>query len=81
MTFMRENEARDHTERRVEKIVLWHGQYRNDAPLELLDRFVSVLSLSDVRMEGRDGDWRIVADAFVATPEREGFAVSHRIGF
>lgn len=73
--FMRENDARNVTERRMETVVLWHGQYSNDGAerLPVLERYARLFHLYDVRMEGRGGDWRIVADAYVATPQREGF--------
>lgn len=55
-------------------VVLWHGQYVNDAKA-LLDLWQDkrhgclFWGLRNVRIEGDSGDWRLVADAFVNETE------------
>lgn len=61
---MSENQGR----RRIETVVLWHGQYSNDGKerMEVLQRYARLFFLDNVRLEGTPGDWRIVAEAYVA---------------
>lgn len=76
--FQRENDAREAIDRRTHTVVLWHGQYSNDGyeRLDTLEKYAGMFNLSEIRMEGRAGDWRIVADAYEATPARDHFTTT-----
>jgi hypothetical protein len=52
----------------VTTIVLWAGTYSADGRerLEVAERYERMFGYWNVRMEGQDGDWRVVAEAYVA---------------
>jgi hypothetical protein len=60
--------------RETVEVVLWHGRYVNDGKerLDSLRPLVDshALFLDDLRLEGKPGDWRLVAKAH--TPRERG---------